>query len=406
MKYWIKMVAGLIMGIIVGVYIGPDSIFLEPLRTIGTLFIRVLNFLVFPLLFFSAIRSVIFLRQNHRLFIVLIKSFGYFLLLTAIGAASGVVLGNVLKPGVGSTIKELESPLLLHYPETAGFILKIVPESVMGFLKSGYAVLPIIFVSFLVGVGILLAKDEAEEFHRVITSIDHTLHKLTIIVLEFLPIGIFTYVGYCMGFMTADTVMPYLKLILVITAGSFVQIFIIQSFLVFFITKLNPFKFIHAVLPAGILGYVSGSRYTVYPALVESIEHNLGAEREVFSFVSGLGVAFSLSGSALSAGVGILFVSQSYGLDLSIYLQIIIVLLITASSLKLDGHPEGGLILLSVVLSQIIKLPAEGYALILGITAVIYQIENLVNMTGNAAVSYIISYSEDAVSTVSIREFL
>ena len=104
MKFWIKMVAGLFLGIIVGSYLGPDSIILEPMRVIGVVFIRVLNFLVFPLLFFSAMRSVAFLRQNRRLFIVLVKSLGYFLLLTAVGATIGIVLGDVLEPGLGDAI--------------------------------------------------------------------------------------------------------------------------------------------------------------------------------------------------------------------------------------------------------------------------------------------------------------
>jgi len=112
-----------------------------------------------------------------------------------------------------------------------------------------------------------------------------------------------------------------------------------------------------------------------------------------------------MSGSAIASGVATLFVAQVYGLDLSIYLEIIIVLLITVATLKLDGIREGGLVLLSIVLSHIIKLPAEGYALILGITAIIYQIETVVNVSGNACVSYILSHSEDAVEEVPLKDF-
>ena len=406
MKFWIKMIAGLVMGIIIGTYIEPGSLSIEPLRVIGMLFFKLLNFAVFPLLFFSAARNILYLRSNRRLFLVLIKSLGYYILLTAVGSTIGVVLGDVLQPGVGINIKALESPVVIQYPETSKFILNIVPGSISGFLKSGYAVLSILFVSYLLGVGLMLAKDDADDFHSLIISIDRTFHRLNIMILEFLPIGIFTYVGYTMGFMTADKIMPYLKFVLTVIAGSFIHIFIIQALLIFFITKLNPFKFIHAVIPACILGYVSGNRYTAYPALVETVEHNLGADREVFTFVAGLGTTFSFSGSAIAAGVSTLFVAQAYGLDLSIYLKIIIVLLITVATLKLDGIRDGGIVVLSVLLSQIVKLPAEGYALILGIAGVIFQIETVVNITGTAAVSYIISHSEDAVSNVSLKDFI
>ncbi len=406
MKFWIKMLVGLVIGIIVGMYLEPTSLFIEPLRITGVLFFKLLNLLVFPLLLFSGIRSVLYLKSNRRLFIVLVKSLGYYILLTSIGAVIGIILGSVLKPGIGSAIVELESPVTIQYPETSSFILNVIPESLISFLRSEYAVLSILFISYLTAIGIILAKDDADEFHSMIISFDNTLHRLNMIILEFLPIGVFAYIGYTMGSLTVSNIMPFLKLILVIVAGSFIQVFIIQALLVFIFTKTNPFKFIHALLSSSILGYTSGNRYTTYPALVENIENNLGADREVFTFVSGLGIAFSLSGSALSCGVSTLFVAQAYGLDLSIYLQIIIILLITVATLKMDGINEGGLVLLSIVLSHIIKLPAEGYALILGITAVIYQIETVVNITGNACVSYIISHSEEAVSAVPLKEFI
>jgi len=406
MKFWIKMVSGLILGIVVGSYLGPDSFFLEPFRTAGLLFIRVLNFLVLPLLFFSAIGSVAHLRGNRRLFILFVKSMGYFVLLTAVGATFGVVLGEVLKPGLGINIREFSSPAGVTFPGTSEYLLGMVPESVAAFLQTGYGVLAVLFVAFLLGTGVLLARKDAEPFAGVLKSLDQVVHRLNRIVLEFLPIGMFLYIGYFMGFMTVSTIMPYLKLILIVAAGSFIQIFIVQALMVYFLTRINPFRFLLGVLPALVVGYVSGSRYTAYPALVECVEHNLGADREVFTFVSGLGTAFSLSGSAVAAGVSTLFVAQAYGLDLSVYLQVIIVFLITASSLKLDGRTEGGLILLSVVLAQIIKLPAEGYALIMSISIILFQIETVVNVAGNAAVSYILSCSEDAVKQVRVQEYL
>ena len=113
-----------------------------------------------------------------------------------------------------------------------------------------------------------------------------------------------------------------------------------------------------------------------------------------------------MSGSAIAAGISTMFIAQAYGLDLSVYLQVIIVLLITVSTLKLDGLRKGSLIVLSIVLAHIIKLPAEGYAILLGITGLIYQIETVVNVFGNATVSYILSSSEGAVTPVWVRDFL
>ena len=405
-KFWIKMISALVIGIIVGMYISPTSILFEPFRVVGMLFFRLLSFLVFPLLLMSGIRCAINLRTGRRLFLVIAKAMGYFLLLTVIGAVIGITLGHVLKPGIGINIAELESPVVIDYPTTSHFLLGVVPQSVAEFLRTDYAVLATLFVAFIVAVGILLARDDADDFHSLVISLDHILHRINGIVLEFLPIGVFTYIGYTMGTHTITEILPFLKLILVVVGGCFIQVFIIQALFVYITTKTNPFRFIHAILSSCILGYVSGNRYTTYTVLAHNMEHNLGADRETFTFISGLGVAFSLSGSAIAGGVATLFVAQVYGLDLSIYLEIIIVLIITVATLKLDGIHQGGLVLLSVVLARVIKLPAEGYALILGITALLYQIETVVNVSGNAAVSYVIAHTEDAVEEVPLREFV
>jgi Na+/H+-dicarboxylate symporter len=136
------------------------------------------------------------------------------------------------------------------------------------------------------------------------------------------------------------------------------------------------------------------------------MEHNLGADRELTTFVTGIGMAFGLSGTALVTAVTTLFVAQAYGLSLSAYLQIIIVLILTFATMKMDGIREGTIVLLTVLLSQIVKLPDEGYALVLGSTMIVDQIAAVVDVTGNAAISYIICHSEGGVKGVNIRDFL
>ena len=406
MKYWIKMIAALIMGLIVGTYINQNSSMLAPLQIIGIMFFRVLSFIIVPLLFFSILRTILYLKSQKRLFIILSKSIGFFLLLTIIGAAIGVVLGDVLMPGAGINIGKIETPALIDYPKTSDYIKNIIPDNIFNLIKYPTNVYPIIFVSYIITLGIGLAKAKADYFTNLIQSIDEIFHKINILILEFLPIGIFTYVAYLLGSRTTELILPYLKLVLIIIFGAFLHIFIIQTLLIYLFTKKNAFVLIHALLPSAILAGVSGNRYISYNSVVENIEHNMGADREVFTFTSGIGITLSLSGSAISAGVMTLFISQAYGLDLSVYLQIIIVFLITLFSLKLDGVFKAGLVILSVVLSYVVKLPQEGYALVLGIIPVIMQIETIVNVMGNATVSYIIAKSENATSDIALKDFL
>lgn len=406
MKLWIKLVVGVFLGIIVGSYIDPGSVFVEVLRIAGLLFIRVLSFMILPLMLLSGIKSVIFMRKRRVLMVSAFKAIGYFLLFTAVGATIGVILGNLLQPGLGINIGEIESPQKILYPGTSDFILSIVPESVAEFFTSWYGALSIIFIAYIIGAGIIHAKEDSEVFFGFIESFDETMHKINIMLLEFFAIGVFAYSGYLMATTSADMIYPYLKLILVIIGGLAILIFIIIGPSLYFLTKLNPFIFIHAILPACITGFITGDRYKSYPVVIECMEHNLGARREATTLINALGVTFSLGGSAVVAGVSTLFVSQAYGLSLSVYLQIIVVFIIVIASLKIDGLREGSLVILSVVFSKIVKLPDEGFALVLGVSLLLERIETIANIVINAAVSYIISKSNDSVETISIRDFL
>lgn len=400
------MIVGVFLGIIVGSYIDPGSVLVEVFRVAGVLFIRILSFLVLPLMLLSGIKSVIYLRSKKALALSVLRAMGYFLLFTAVGATIGVVLGDVLQPGLGINIGEIESPQRILYPGTSDFITCIVPESVAEFFTSWYGALSIIFIAYIVGAGIFHAREDSEPFFSFIESFDETMHRINIMVLDFFAIGVFAYSGYLMSITGPDMIYPYLKLILVVIGGLAILVFIIIGLFLYFLSKLNPFIFIHAILPACITGFITGDRYKSYTVLVECMENNLGARREATTIINALGVTFGLGGSALVAGVCTLFISQAYGLSLSVYLQIIVIFIIVGASLKLDRLRESSLILLSVVFARIVKLPDEGFALVLGISLLLTRIETITNIVINAAVSYIICKSNESVEPVSIGDFL
>ena len=98
--------------------------------------------------------------------------------------------------------------------------------------------------------------------------------------------------------------------------------------------------------------------------------------------------------------------SRPVGSSAAATAQIIIVLILTFATMKMDGIREGTIVLLTVLLSQIVKLPDEGYALVLGSTMIVDQIAAVVDVTGNAAISYIICHSEGGVKSVNMKDFL
>ena len=92
-------------------------------------------------------------------------------------------------------------------------------------------------------------------------------------------------------------------------------------------------------------------------------------------------------------GAATIFISQLYGIPLSITAILTVILTATLASVGTAGVPGVGLIMLSMVL-QSVGLPVEGIALIIGIDRILDMCRTVVNITGDAVCTLIIAKSE------------
>ena len=110
-----------------------------------------------------------------------------------------------------------------------------------------------------------------------------------------------------------------------------------------------------------------------------------------------------MDGTAIMQGVATVFIATVYAVDLSIGDYLAVILTATLASIGTAGVPGVGLIMLTMVLTQV-GLPVEGVALIIGIDRLLDMMRTSVNITGDSMVSLIVSKSENSFDNAIFKD--
>ena len=147
-----------------------------------------------------------------------------------------------------------------------------------------------------------------------------------------------------------------------------------------------------------LFGFSTASSAATIPLTLKALRENCGVDPAVSSFVVPIGATINMDGTAIMQGVATVFISNLYGIDLTIVDYSLIVITATLASIGTASVPSAGLIMLTMVLSQV-GLPVEGIALIIGIDRLLDMIRTSINVSGDGVISCIIAKSEGLLDT-------
>ena len=171
--------------------------------------------------------------------------------------------------------------------------------------------------------------------------------------------------------------------------GLFVVI-IIYLLLIKIFLKRNLREFINGILPAQLVAFSTSSSAATLPVTMDRVENELGVKKEVSSFVLPIGATINMDGTAVYQAVAAVFIAQTFGLDLSLIDQLGIITTATLASIGAAAVPSAGIIVLVIVLAQA-GIPEAGLALIFAVDRPLDMFRTVVNVTGDAMVSLIVS---------------
>ncbi|UTW44757.1 dicarboxylate/amino acid:cation symporter [bacterium SCSIO 12696] len=388
---WKKILIALIAGLAVGALVG-EAIATTWLKPLGTIFISLIKMLIVPLVFSSLVAGLCSMNDLKKMGRLGSKTFGIYLLTTAVAISVGLLFGTLLQPGSGVEITTSSAMSVRESPAFIDTLIAIIPQNPISAFANAN-ILQIIFFAVILGVAINLAGDAGKPVAKVIDSLAEVMYKMTDIVIAFAPIGVFGLMAWVAGTFGLEVLLPLGKVIGGVYLGSLVHVTLVIGAAIVLFARLNPLMFLKGIRSAQAVAFTTTSSSGTLPVTLECTQKNLGVSRPVSSFVLPLGATINMDGTALYQGVAVLFVAQAYGIDLNAGHYLTIVATSTLASIGTAGIPGAGLIMLSLVLTSV-GLPLEGVALIAGIDRILDMARTAVNVTGDAMVSVLVAKSE------------
>lgn len=390
MKLWKKMLIGLVLGVITGIFLGPNASYLKPF---GTVFLGLLNMVVVLLVFSSMTVGVTSINDAKKLGRVGLKTLLMYLITTAIAIVFALVVAKLINPGrgIGLTGGALKIDTETA-PNLLALFVDLVPSNPLGALASGN-ILQVIFFAIFMGLGINFAGEKGKPLARAIESLSEVMFSITRIVMQAAPYGVFAIMAWVAGTFGVGILLPLAKLVFAHYFTCILHLVVVYCGILVFLAKVQIKPFFKGMTDAITLAATTTSSSATLPATLHCVKENLGVSKTIANFAVPLGTTINMNGTAIFQGLATVFIAQAYGIELGWQNLVIIVVTATFAAVGCAGIPGGGLVTLSIVLGSV-GLPLEGIAIVAGIDRIRDIVGTVVNVLGDAVVSVYVAKTE------------
>lgn len=397
-KIFIALIAGMVVGIIMHYFIPSshikDDIIVEGVfYLIGQMFIRAMQMLVVPLVFFSIADGCRNMGDTKTLGKVGVRIVLFYILTTALAIMIALGLSSLIGPGKGMNMTIGSNDFSVETNESGSFIdtlLNMIPTNPIEALATGN-MLQIIIFSVIVGLLIAGMEDRMETLGNIITEMNELMMSMTMAVMKLAPIGVFFLIARTFANLGYDVILSMLSYMVSVILGLGFQLIIVYMLLLTLFVRVNPFIFLKKFFPVMTFGFSTASSNATVPINIQTLE-DMGVDKKISSFTIPLGATINMDGTAIMQGVAVVFIANAYNIDLSLTDFLTVIMTATIASVGTAGIPSVGLVTLSMVLSSV-GLPVEGIAMIMGIDRILDMARTAVNLTGDATGTVIVSNS-------------
>jgi Na+/H+-dicarboxylate symporters len=406
-----QIVIGLILGVIVGaVFYGNPAVetYLKPL---GDIFIRLIKMIVVPIVFSSLVVGIAGSGDSKQVGRLGVKTLVYFEIITTMAIVLGIVIANVFHPGTGIDMSSLAKTNIKSYVDTAetvghhGFadtFVNIVPTNIVDALAKGN-MLSIIFFSVMFGLGVSAVGEKAKPVLQFCQGTADAMFWVTNQIMKVAPLGVFSLIGITVSKFGVKSLIPLGKLAITTYGAMFFFVFVVLG-VVAKIVGTSIITIIKILKDELILAYSTASSETVLPKIMEKME-KFGCPKSIATFVVPTGYSFNLDGSTLYQAIAAIFIAQMYGIHLSIFAQINLVVVLMLTSKGIAGVPGVSFVVLLATLGSV-GIPVEGLAFIAGIDRILDMARTAVNVCGNSLAVVVVSKWEGQYDSHKAQEYV
>jgi DAACS family dicarboxylate/amino acid:cation (Na+ or H+) symporter len=360
--------------------------------------------IVVPLVFTSLALGVAGLGDLKRVGRIGSKALFIFITITTMAAVLGLVLVNLVRPGE-SLDPTVRAALLSEYSTQAaekigtgdGFgintIVNIVPRNPLDAASRG-DMLGLIFFAIVFGIALThLPAAVSAPVLRVLDGIGQAVAVIIGFAMKLAPIGaaglIFSVTAQ-FGLSVLRSLSLYVVMVLL---GLAIHQFGVITLLARFFVGIRPSVFIKRTRSLMITAFSTSSSNATLPTTIRTAQEEFGVPSEVAGFVLPLGATMNMNGTALFVVMTVLFLAQVFGIELSMPMQLVVVIMSVITAIGAAGVPSGGIPLLVMILGMV-GIPGEGIALILGVDRILDMARTVPNVTDDLLASLMITKSE------------
>ncbi len=396
-RLWLKVILGLIAGIVVGVVLSPNNHYIDNktsdsitswLALPGSIFIRLVQMVMIPLVLTSIIQGISG-SDNKDSFKVMGPRIGiYFLLSTTISIIIGVLVVSLLKPGkyVGGERLRVEDDMVLssstgtvtNIPE---IISRFLPINPLQSMMSG-EMLSIIIFALIVGMALNSLKDDVSgPLLRVLYAVQEICMTITRWAMKLAPIAVFGLIAQVtakIGLNALAGLSMYITSVLI----GLIILMIVYSLIIHYFTPIGLRYFYHSMKDLLLLAYSVASSAAVMPMTIKTTKEKFNVSPEVSELIVPIGATVNMDGTALYQAIAAIFLAQVYHLDLSMTQILLLVITTVGASIGTPSAPGAGIIILASILGSV-GIPVEGIAMIIGVDHLLGMCRTAVNVTGD-----------------------
>jgi aerobic C4-dicarboxylate transport protein len=389
---YIAVIVAVGLGIAVG-FLFPD--FATKLAPLGEGFVALIKMMIQPVIFCTIVLGVGSVRSAAQVGKVGGLALAYFLTMSTVALAIGLVVGNIVHPGEGLNLSEEvaaegAAQASGEAGSTTDFLLGIIPDSLFSSLTSG-EILQTLLVALLVGFALQAMGRAGEPVIRGVEHLQRVVFRVLAIVMWAAPVGAFGAIAAVVG----ETGLDALKSLAVIMVAFYITcilfVFVVLGTLLKLVTGINVFKLLTYLGREFLLIVSTSSSETALPRLIAKMEH-AGVDKTTVGVVVPTGYSFNLDGTAIYLTMASLFIASAMGDPLSVGEQISLLVFMVIASKGAAGVTGAGLATLAGGLASHRPDLVEGVGLIVGIDRFMSEARALTNFAGNSIATVLVGH--------------
>ena len=361
------------------------------LSILTTLFLRLIKMIIAPLVFSTLVVGIAHMGDTAALGRVGLKSIGWFVCASLVSLVLGLILVNVLQPGVGLNLP-LPPVTAASGVDKAGFdlatfVAHIVPASMIEAMATN-EILQIVVFSVFVGVAITAVGEKAAPLVKAVEALVAVMLQITNYVMRFAPLAVFAAVASTLAERGPGVIAD-----LAYFMGSFylglIALWLCLIGVAFALLGQRTRFLLRYIRDPLILAFSTASSEAAYPRTLEALD-KFGVPPRIASFVLPLGYSFNLDGSMMYMTFASLFIAQAYGMHLDLGQQIVMLLVLMVTSKGIAGVPRASLVVIAATLSMF-RIPEAGLLLILAVDHFLDMGRSATNVIGNVVAASVVA---------------